>query len=100
MQVNIQAVNVKYSPRLEEIINDTLEDSFGKNQFILRANVFLKLENKSEGENKEVEIYLHLKNQEVFAKAFSSTFEQALDEVIPKLKKQVERYKGKVYDNP
>lgn len=98
MQVNIQAVNVKYSARLEEIINTQLEEQFANQHFIMKANVFLKLENKSEGDNKEVEISLHLKNQELFAKAFSTTFEQALDEVIPKLKKQVEKYKGKVFD--
>jgi putative sigma-54 modulation protein len=100
MQLNIQAVNLKFSQRLEEIIRSMLEDQFGQYNFITRANVFLKLDNKSEGDNKIVEIYLHLKNHEIFAKAENRTFEIALDDVFPKLKKQIEKYKGKIYNNP
>jgi putative sigma-54 modulation protein len=100
MQLNIQAVNLKFSQRLEDIIRSMLDENFGQYTFITRANVFLKLNNKSEGDNKMVEIHLHLKNHEIFAKAENRTFEFALDEVFPKLKKQIEKYKGKVYNNP
>ena len=63
---------------------------------ILGAEVFLRLNNDEDRENKLVEIKLDIKGQTVFAKKQCKTFEEATDLSIDALKKQLLKRKTKV----
>ena len=63
---------------------------------ILGAEVFLRLDNDAERENKLVEIKLDVKGQTVFAKKQCKTFEEATDQSIDALKKQLAKRKDKI----
>ncbi len=63
---------------------------------IMGAEVFLRLNNDEDRENKLVEIKLDIKGQTVFAKKQCKTFEEATDLSIDALKKQLLKRKTKV----
>lgn len=63
---------------------------------IMGAEVFLRLNNDVDRENKLVEIKLDIKGQNVFAKKQCKTFEEATDLSIDALKKQLVKRKAKI----
>ena len=63
---------------------------------ILGAEVFLRLNNDEDRENKLVEIKLDVKGQTVFAKKQCKTFEEATDLSVEALRKQLLKRKTKV----
>ncbi|MFO7668461.1 MAG: HPF/RaiA family ribosome-associated protein [Bacteroidales bacterium] len=63
---------------------------------IMGAEVFLRLANDEDRENKLVEIKLDVKGQTVFAKKQCKTFEEATDLSIVALKKQLVKRKTKI----
>jgi putative sigma-54 modulation protein len=62
---------------------------------IVNAEVYLRLDKDQERENKISEIKLELPGGPLFAKKQSKTFEEATDEAIDALKKQITRHKQK-----
>ena len=63
---------------------------------IMGAEVFLRLNNDEDRENKLVEIKLDIKGQTVFAKKQCKTFEEATDLSIDALRKQLLKRKTKI----
>lgn len=63
---------------------------------IMGAEVFLRLNNDEDRENKLVEIKLDVKGQTVFAKKQCKTFEEATDLSVEALKKQLVKRKAKI----
>ena len=60
---------------------------------IVSAEVFLRLENNSEGENKVSELKILIPGKELFAKKQARTFEEATDLVTEALRKQIIKQK-------
>lgn len=97
MQVKIQSLHFDADQKLinftEEKINklDTFYDG------IISGDVTFKLDKSSATENKVVEIRLQVPgNSDIFAKKQCKTFEEAVDESVAALKKQVQRHKEKL----
>ena len=63
---------------------------------IMGAEVFLRLNNDEDRENKLVEIKLDIKGSTVFAKKQCKTFEEATDLSIDALRKQLVKRKTKI----
>ena len=63
---------------------------------IMGAEVFLRLNNDEDRENKLVEIKLDIKGSTVFAKKQCKTFEEATDLSIDALRKQLLKRKTKI----
>ncbi len=63
---------------------------------IMGAEIFLRLNNDEDRENKLVEIKLDVKGQTVFAKKQCKTFEEATDLSVDALKKQLVKRKEKI----
>ncbi len=57
------------------------------------SDVVLKLDNNETRKNKIAEIRLILKGEELFAKKQSKSFEEAANQAIDALKRQIEKYK-------
>lgn len=96
MKVTINSVHFKADKRLEDFITQKVEKVCAKLPDVIGSEVTLKLENTDVPENKIVDIRLMLKGNDLFASKISKSFEESTDDAIDALKKQVEKYKGKV----
>ncbi len=95
MTINITSVHFKADQKLEAFISSKLE-KLGKHfQDIIGAEVVLKLDNTDTPENKITEIRILIKGNDLFASKQSKSFEEAADDAIDALKKQIEKYKGR-----
>ena len=63
---------------------------------IIGAEVFLRLENVPEDENKIAEIKLLIPGDDLFVKKQSKTFEEAVNKAVDSLNRQVTKYKEKL----
>ena len=63
---------------------------------IIDGEVFFKLDKDASKENKIVEIKINIPGNQFFASEQSSSFEEAADEAIQALRKQLMKYKTKI----
>ncbi|MDO9512761.1 MAG: ribosome-associated translation inhibitor RaiA [Bacteroidales bacterium] len=95
MKVSINAVHFRTDSKLEDFINDKLGKMNGLFDGIVGSDVTLKLENSESPENKVVEIRLAIRGNDLYARKQCKTFEEATDQSIEALKKQLQKYKDK-----
>jgi putative sigma-54 modulation protein len=95
MKVNINAVNFDIDKKLVEFVKEKtkkLEKYYDK---IVDCDVFLKVENTSDKENKIVEIKLGVPGDDLIVKKQSKTFEAAIELCRESLERQVLKKKEK-----
>ncbi|MEM6722720.1 MAG: ribosome-associated translation inhibitor RaiA [Bacteroidota bacterium] len=97
MQINIQAVHLQVSPALEKEIKGKLRKVFSPYPYAQSAKVFLREVPDHHKPAQEVEIEVRLSHGTLCAKETSERFEKSNEEVIQKLKRQLEKYKQKTY---
>jgi putative sigma-54 modulation protein len=95
--MNIKINSVKFSPtrQLENFVEEKIKKLGQYSEDIIGAEIFLKLENTQDLENKVAEIRLEIPGNELFAKKQSKSFEESTDSAIDALKKQITRHKEK-----
>ncbi|MDX9852736.1 MAG: ribosome-associated translation inhibitor RaiA [Tenuifilaceae bacterium] len=95
MNVKIQSIKFDADKKLIDFISSKVNklDRFYDN--ILSAEVFLRLENSQDLENKIAEIRLDIPGNDLFAERKCKTFEEAIDECVDALKRQVDKHKEK-----
>ncbi|MCT4637509.1 MAG: ribosome-associated translation inhibitor RaiA [Bacteroidales bacterium] len=98
MELKIQSVGFNASERLEMFVQKKVDKLKTVYDGVSNANVYLKLENTSEIENKVGEIRVDVKGTELFVKKQSKTFEESIDNCVDALKKQLTKYKEKLRD--
>jgi putative sigma-54 modulation protein len=96
MNTKITSVHFNADAKLLEFINVKVNKLAHLYIEIINAEVFLRLENVQDPDNKIVEIKLFLPGTELFAKKQSKTFEEAADNVMDALKSQIDKHKTKV----
>jgi putative sigma-54 modulation protein len=96
MDIKINSVHFDADKKLIKFLNDKINKLGHFFEGIIGAEVFLKLENTQELENKMVEIRLMVPGYDLFAKKQSKTFEEAADDVMEALRKQVQKHKEKL----
>lgn len=96
MKVNITSVHFKTDQKLENFIEKKISKLSGMIEGVMGSEVTLKLDNSETRENKVAEIRLLIKGYDLYAKKQSTTFEHATDTAVDALKKQVEKYKGRL----
>jgi putative sigma-54 modulation protein len=96
MKVTVQFLNVEKSPYVEELLMKKLNKLFKKYEWIIKANVFYKLEKDSVGKGKICEIRLSVPGPRIFASSDEESFEKATDETIKDLKRQLKTRKGEM----
>ena len=100
MNIQIQSIHFSPSEALNKQISRKVQKYFGKYPFIKGSKVFLKLQ-ENEPELKQImEVRLKVPHGELFAKTKDNNFYNALDKNINKIRKQLEKYKQKVYAKP
>jgi putative sigma-54 modulation protein len=95
MNVQIHSVRFDADKKLIDFVNQKLGKLSLLGESIVNAEVYLRLDKDQERENKISEIKLDLSGGPLFAKKQSKTFEEATDEAIDALKKQITRHKQK-----
>ncbi|MFD0976239.1 ribosome hibernation-promoting factor, HPF/YfiA family [Salinimicrobium gaetbulicola] len=95
MKMNLQSVNFTADQKLVDFIQkklDKLENHFDN---VIYADVYLKVENTSEKENKISEILLSIPGDELICKKKSRRFEVGVDECVNSLERQLQKRKDK-----
>ena len=95
MNMKIHSVHFDADQKLISFIESKLNKL---NQFedkIIGAEVFLRLQKNQNAENKVTEIRLNVSRNELFAKKQCKTFEEATDQSVEALRRQLIKKKGK-----
>jgi ribosomal subunit interface protein len=97
MNVTVESVHFKADQKLVDFCEKRVNklDSFFEG--LMGAEVTLRLQKDDEKENKFAEIKISAPANELFfAKKQAKTFEEAVDEVVDALRKQIDRFKTKL----
>lgn len=96
MDFKVNAVHFSADQKLLEYIHGKVKKLEMMADQIISSEVYLRIDKNSEHENKIAEVKILLPGNELFARKQCKSFEEAADGAVQALKKQVEKYKGKV----
>jgi len=96
MNIMINSVHFKADGKLEEFIKEKLQKMQNIYEGIIGSEVILKLENTETRDNKMVEVRLIVRGYDLFAKKQAKSFEEATDQAMEALKKQLIKHKEKI----
>lgn len=95
MNIHIHSLKFNADKKLLTFIENKVKKLSQMNDGLLRAEVFLRLDKSNDQENKITEIKLEMPRTSLFAKKQCRTFEEATDQTVDALKKQITRQKDK-----
>lgn len=95
MKINVQTPNFAAKEELLVFVEKKLSKLEQFYDRIIFADVFLKLLPSSEKENKSVEILLSIPGGDIMVKKEAKSFEEALDENVRALERQLKKRKQK-----
>jgi len=96
MFVNVQSIGFNATAKLEDYLQEKIEQLVKYNDDIKSVEVFLRLEKSDTLENKVVEVNMEVPGSDFFAKKNSKTFEEAADLVADALRRQLVKHKEKL----
>jgi putative sigma-54 modulation protein len=94
MEINVQFVKMLTSETMEAFAIKKLNKLAKRYDFIIKADVFYKLENDPKKKGKICDIQLSLPGPRIFATSNAENFEIATDETINDLEKQLKKRKA------
>lgn len=100
MKVNTQSVNFNADIKLIEFIQKRLDKLELFYDRIINSDVYLKVENTSEKENKIVEIKVHIPGDTFIVKKQCKTFEEAVDSACSSIERKLLKKKQKPRVSP
>lgn len=95
MKVNIQTPNFAAKDELLAFVENRLSKLEQFYDRIVCADVYLKVQKTSEKENKIVEVLLSIPGDDIVVKKDAKSFEQAADDAIKALERQLKKRKQK-----
>ena len=96
MNIKINSVKFAANKKLENFVNNKVKKLMLYYDDIIRAEVYLKIENNQDLNNKVAEIKLEIPGNDLFAKKQSKSFEESTDSAVNALKRQITRHKNKL----
>jgi putative sigma-54 modulation protein len=97
MNINFEYDNVKASEALEKYTTERLEKLLNKYDFIVKADVFFKVENTtSDATGKKTGIRLSAPGPRLFAEESKENFKMSVAEVVNQLDRQLQKRKEKM----
>jgi putative sigma-54 modulation protein len=96
MDIKIHSVRFDADAKLVDFIKSKVIKLIQFNDDIIAAEVYLRLDNSQDMENKITEIKLDIPGNSLFAKKQSKTFEEATDLAVEALRKQAKKKKEKL----
>ncbi len=95
MTVNIQFVKMKTSEAMASYVTGKLKKLDERYDWLIRADVFFKIENDPSENGKICEIELSMPGPKIFATSNEKNFEMAVKETISDLDTQLKKRKAK-----
>ncbi len=95
MNIQIHSIGFDADKKLLDFIRQKVDKLVKFSDEIISAEVFLRLENVQNNENKIAEIKLEIPGNDLFAKKQSNRFEDATNHVVDALKSQLKKRKEK-----
>jgi putative sigma-54 modulation protein len=99
MKVFIQSVNFNADSGLLKFIEDKVQGLSKFHDKIIDAEVFLKVQNTSDKENKISEVKINIPGNEFMVKKETKTFEEGVSISVDSLKRQLKKSKEKLRDS-
>jgi putative sigma-54 modulation protein len=99
MKVFTQSVNFNADNELIKFVEKKVESLVKYHDKIVDAEVFLKVQNTSDKENKITEIKINIPGSELIVKRDTKTFEEGVVAAVDNLKRQLKRSKEKHRDS-
>ena len=99
MKVFTQSVNFNADSELIKFAEKKVESLVKFHDKIIDAEVFLKVQNTSDKENKITEVKINIPGNGLMVKRETRTFEEGLNLAIDSLKRQLKRSKEKHRDS-
>ena len=96
MNIKINSVRFDADQKLIDHVNKKVNKLGQFFDGIIGAEVFLRLENVQDDENKIAEVKLLIPGNDLFVKKQSKTFEEAINKASVTLNRQVTKYKEKL----
>lgn len=96
VKLNVRSVNFDADQKLIDFIQGRVNKLTQFFDRIIEADVYMKVDNNHETENKTVEIRLYIPGNDLFAKKTEKNFEAATDGVTEALRRQARKRKEKV----
>ncbi|WP_121964126.1 ribosome hibernation-promoting factor, HPF/YfiA family [Myroides sp. N17-2] len=96
MKVNIQAINFNVDRKLVDFANERLSKIEKFYDKIVSVDVFFKLENTADKENKITEIKLLIPGDEIIVKKVCKSFEEGVDAGAEAVERLVVKHKEKM----
>jgi len=98
MDINIKTTNFDADAKLLEFVNTKVNKLDKYFDGIIRAEVFLDFDKSKtkKTENKVTKIKIEIPGNNLFAEKEATSFEQAVDDVVDALAKQIKKYKSKL----
>ena len=97
MDVQVQSIRFVADQKLITFIKQKLSKLNLFFDQIVDAEVYLKIDRANTNDNKIVEIKLNIPGKDLFAKQYGKSFEEATDESIEALRRQLIRHNGKLF---
>ena len=95
MKINVQSVNFNIDKSLTEFINNKLNSLEKNYDKIIEVDVYLKVQNTSDKENKIAEVKVRIPGDEFIVKKQCKSFEHCIDLASVSLKRQLQKKKEK-----
>lgn len=96
MKVMTQSVNFTADKELIVFVNNKVEGLEKFHDKIVDAEVYLKVQQTSEKENKVTELKLNIPGHDLIVKKESKTFEEGISLCVDSMKRQLQKIKEKV----
>ncbi len=96
MKVTISSIHFKADVKLEDFIREKTAKLPNLFDGVIGCDVTLKVDAASNNENKIAEIRVMIPGNDLFAKKQARTFEEAVDNSVDALKRQVKKHKEKL----
>jgi len=96
MKVNVHAVNFNVDRKLVDFVQERLDKLEKYYDKVVSSDVFLKLDNTSDKENKIVEVKVMVPGDDFVVKKQSKTFEEAVDLSVDSLERLLMKRKEKI----
>ncbi len=96
MKVNVNAVNFNVDGKLVDFIHERMDKLEKYYDRIVSADVYLKVENISEKENKCAEIKMFVPGDDFLVKKQCKTFEEAIEQAAESLERLLLKRKEKI----
>ena len=96
MKVHTQSVNFNADQKLLNFIQDRMDKLDRVYDKVIKSDVFLKVENTSDKENKIFEARVNVQGDSFVVKKVCKTFEEGADSAVSSLERQLKKRKEKL----